>query len=217
MKPQSQRSVLVATFLALNALLGGCFAQAGKIEPANAGLAAPVASDVDRVEIMKTVRKAYETPAQRYLCPNGSPAVRSEVKNRFANVFSEAVLDGFFSKAANCEVLASARFGFDPLDTPESIRQTYSLKFAEPYILQGATLAEVRFSPMIKGKPGCEGGAIVYLKRLNGAWKIANIESVVCLGANGFQSLISDYPTLSSDIWADMDYTKSLTRPSHRQ
>jgi hypothetical protein len=217
MKPQSQRAVLAATFLALNALLGGCFAQAGKIEPVNAGLAAPVVSDVDRVEIMKTVRKAYETPTQRYLCPNGSPAIRSEVKSRFVYVFSEAILDGFFSKEASCEVLASSRFGFNPLDTPEAIKQIYSLNFAEPYTLQGATLVEVRFKPIIKGKPGGEGGAIVYLNKLSGGWKIANIESAAYLGANGFQSLISDYPTLSSDVWADMDYTKSLTRPSHRQ
>lgn len=216
MNSQPQRAVVAAIFLALHGLLGGCFAQSEKSDPANASLWVPVASDVDRVEILKIVRRAYETPAQRYLCSSGSPAIRNEVRSRFANVFSEEILDGFVSKEASCEILASARFGFNPLDTPEAIRQTYSLTFAEPYTMQGATIAEVRFRPVIKGKPGGEGGAIVYLKKLKGDWKITNIESVDFLGANGFHSLIQGYPTLSSDVWSDMDYSKSLTRPSYR-
>ena len=212
---QPQRVVLAVIFLALHGLLGGCFAQSEKIDSANTSVAVSVASDAERAEILQTVRKAYETPTHKYLCSSGSPASRSEVRSRFADVFSDEILDGFVSKRARCEVLASARFG-SILDTPEAIRQTYSLNFAEPYTLQGATLVEVRFRPLIKGKPGDEGGAIVYLKKLNGAWKITNIESVDYLGANGFSSLIQDYPTVSSDVWADMDYTKSLARPEHR-
>lgn len=216
MKSQLLRAGLMASILALQGMLGGCFAQAESAALTNTSAAAPIISDLDRAEILKTVRSAYDTPSQRYLCPNGGAVSRSEVKGRFANVFSEAILEGFFSKKASCEVLASSRFGFDPLDTPEAISRLYSLKFAEPYTLQGATLVEVRFRPIIKGKPGGEGGAIVYLTKLGGGWRISNIESVAYLGANGFQSLISDYPTVSSDDWADMDYSRSLARPVHR-
>ncbi len=132
-------------------------------------------------------------------------------------MFSNEVLNEFFSTAGLCYALAGARFG-SILDTPEAINQTYSVKFAEPYTLQGATLVEVRFRPIFKGKPReDEGGAIVYLKWKNGGWRIANIESVDYLGANGFASLIQGYPTVSSDVWSDMDYSKSLTRPQHRR
>lgn len=213
---QFQRLVLAATFLGLHSLLGGCFAQTGKNEPVNANLSVPVTSDADRVEIMKAVRQAYETPAQKYLCRSDKPAIRSGVRGRFIAVFSEEILNEFFSDLAQCEVLASARFGFNPLDTPEAIKQVYTLKFAQPYTIRGETIAEVRFHPMIDGKPGGEGGAIVYLKKLKGGWRITNIESVDYLGANGFKSLMQGYPIVSSDVWSDMDYSKSLTRPEHR-
>lgn len=215
---QFQRLVLAATFFGLYGLLSGCLAQSEEsraAKPALAAASAPVSS-ADRVEILRTVRMAYETPTQKYLCSSETPAVRNKVKSRFTQVFSDEILNEFFSTAALCDVLASARFG-SILDTPEAISQTYSLKFADPYTLQGATLVEVRFRPIFKGKLGeGEGGAIVYLKKQAGGWKIANIESVDYLGANGFRSLIQGYPTVSSDVWSDMDYSKSLTRPEHR-
>jgi hypothetical protein len=210
--------VIVATFLGLYGLLGGCFAQSEKNESVSSNPAALVviASDADRAEILRTVRLAYETPTQKYLCSSENSAVREKVRSRFTEVFTKDILNEYFSSMALCDVLASARFG-SILDTPEAVKQTYEVKFAEPYTLQGATVVEVRFRPLFKGKLGDEGGAIVYLKKLAGGWRITNIESVDYLGANGFRSLIHGYPTVSSDVWADMDYTKSLTRPSRRQ
>ncbi len=216
---QIQQSRVIMAFLGLCCLLGGDSAQSEESRGAKPTLVATSASvsSVDRVDILKVVHVAYGAPTQKFLCSPGTSAIRATVKKRFSNIFSEEILNEFFSEVAQCGILASARFGFYPLDTPEAIRQTYSLKFAEPYTLHGATLVEVRFRPIYKGKPGeGEGGAIVYLKKQAGGWRIANIESVAYLGANGFQSLILDYPTLSSDAWSDVDYTKSLTRPERR-
>lgn len=218
MKLQPLHFMVLTTFFWFFGLLGGCHAQSENRREVKANLAVasvPVVGN-DRMEILKVVRVAYETPAQKYLCSGGTPAIRTTVRKRFSDVFSEEILDEYISEIARCEILANARFGFDPLDTPEAIRQNYAIKFGDPYTLQGATLVEVRFSPITQGKPGDEGGAIVYLKKINGRWKIANIESVTYLGANGFQSLILDYPTVSSDVWSDMDYSKSLTRPENR-
>lgn len=212
-----QRWMVSAAFCGLYGLLSGCLAQSEEsraAQPASVASSAPVSS-ADRFEILRIVRVAYETPTQKYLCSSETPAVRNKVKSRFAKVFSDEILNEFFSTAGLCYALAGARFD-SILDTPEAISQTYALKLAEPYTLQGATLVEVRFRAITQGKPGDEGGAIVYLKNTNGNWKIANIESAGYLGANGFRSLIQGYPTVSSDVWSDMDYSKSLTRPSRR-
>ena len=209
-----QRWAVTAAVFGLYGLLSGCLAQESRAaQPALAAVSAPVSS-ADRVEILRTVRVAYEAPTQKYLCSSEAPAARNKVKSRFAQVFSDEILNEFFSTVGLCYALAGARFD-SILDTPEAISQTYALKLAEPYTLQGATLVEVRFRAITQGKPGDEGGAIVYMKKINGNWKIANIESAGYLGANGFRSLIQGYPTVSSDVWFDMDYSKSLTRPEH--
>ncbi len=214
---QPLRIVIPATLFGFFGLVCECHAQSGKTQAVGVeqSKVASVAR-ADRTEILRVVRLAYQTPAQKYLCSGGAQEIRATVRKRFSDVFSEEVLNEYISEIARCEILASARFGFDPLDTPEAIRQPYAIKFGEPYILQGATLVDVRFNPITQGQPGDEGGAIVYLKKINGSWKIANIESAGYLGANGFRSLIRGYPTVSSDVWSDMDYTKSLTRPEPR-
>lgn len=212
-----QRWVVGAAFLGLSGLLSGCLAQSEEsraVKPPSIASSVPVSS-ADRVKILRVVRLAYEAPAQRYLCSSDAPDVLSKFKRRFAQVFSEEVLNEFFSTAGLCYALAGARFD-SILDTPEEIEQNYAIKFGEPYILQDATLVEVRFRAITQGKAGDEGGAIVYLKNVNGSWRIANIESAGYLGANGFRSLMRGYPTVSSDVWSDMDFSKSLTRPQHR-
>ncbi|MGC4061391.1 MAG: hypothetical protein QM749_11335 [Aquabacterium sp.] len=209
---------MVAAFFGLHGMLGSCLAQSEKSAPAkpfSTATLAPVSS-VDRVEILRAVRAAYETPTQKYLCSSEAPAVQNKVKSKFAQVFSDEILNEFFSTVGLCYALAGAHFDLI-LDTLEAISQTYTLKLAEPYTLQGATLVEVRFRAMTQGKPGDEGEG----NRLpeKDKWKLENrkYRSAGYLGANGFRSLIQGYPTVSSDVWADMDYTKSLTRPKHRR
>lgn len=204
----------------LSSSLQGCSAQPHASKPAQEATGSTTSQaslSAEKAEILKVVRKIYETPTRKYLCPNTTPSIKNEVHNRFADVFSAEVLEQFILMKTRCEVLASARYGFNPLDTPEAINQAYSLIYSEPFKVHTATIVEVRFRPIINDKPGAEGGAIVYLRKNKAGWRISNIESVDMLGANGFQSLIPDYPTVSNDTWADMDYSRSLVAPTPRQ
>lgn len=202
--------------LAIQSSLFGCSAQE---RPSTEQKAPPPVSSVSAVEreaLLRPVKKAFELPAESYLCPNGKLPAKETLQQRFADVFSEQILEDYFSKR-RCEVVASSRFGFTPLDTPQAIKQAYVLAFSEPYPAQKDMIVEVRFHPVWGTKQGAEGGAIVYLKKLKAGWRISNIESVEQLGANGFQSLVQGYPSASSDSWADMDYTKSLSFPAPKK
>lgn len=157
----------------------------------------------------------YGKPTKSLLCGNLSGAQLNALKDSLRGHLHSTLIDEFV-QPGKCDQLASSRFGFPPLDTKEAISESYTYHLSPLLHAQGQAFIEVRFRGKHFAPENAGGGAIVYLQEQNQRWKIANIESVEELGSNGFQSLLSDYPSVACPEWADMDYSKSLAAPSKR-
>ena len=125
----------------------------------------------------------------------------------------------YFAPKQDCEVVAAARFGFQRLDDAALLddHQYRLINIYKPELNGQTATVEVRFwTVLAKDKDPLQqdhGGAVVSLKKEEGHWKIANLESVDLLGAEGFRPLIESYPTAVNPQWQDMDYKKSLSQP----
>lgn len=163
----------------------------------------------------EVVSHFYDKPTKSLLCRNFSDAqVKALQKSLRDHLHNDLINE--FVQLGKCDQLASSRFGFPPLDTREAISESYAYHLSPLLYTEGQAFIEVRFRGKHSAPENTGGGAIVYLEEQKQRWIIANIESVEELGSNGFQSLLSDYPSVACPEWADMDYSKSLAAPTKR-
>lgn len=169
--------------------------------------------------ILNTVEKTYKFSGRDYVCIWGAKKLKGDFVKKFSPYFSEQIIENYFREHKACDLVASARYGFLPLDNPDnwSDKQYELVRIETVEVLADTALVEVRFWTNVeKNKKLVDqphGGTIVYLSRISEKWKIANFEGTDWLGADGFHSLIEDYPSVATPDWKNMDYRKSLIHP----
>lgn len=173
----------------------------------------------DEKAVLYTVEKVYKFSAREYICVWGAKKLPGDFVKKFSPYFSNEIVENFFRDHKACGVVGAARYGFLPLDDPDnwSDRQYDLVRIGSPEILNDKATVEVRFWTSLDQKINpldqSHGGTIVYLTRIDKKWKVSNFEGYHWLGANGFDSLIENYPSVANPKWGDMDYRKSLKNP----
>lgn len=173
----------------------------------------------DEMAILQTVEKLYKFSSREYICVWGAKKLAGNFVKKFSPYFSDEIIAKFFRGHEACDVVGAARYGFLPLDDPDnwSDRQYDLVRIESPEIFNDKATVEVRFWTYLDKKTNpidqTHGGTIAYLTRIDNKWKVSNLEGYHWLGANGFYSLIDNYPSVSNPKWGDMDYRKSLKNP----
>lgn len=173
----------------------------------------------DEKAVLNTVGKVYKFSSREYICVCGAKKLAGNFVNKFSPYFSDEIVEKFFRDHEACEVVGAARYGFVPLDDPNkwSDKQYNLVRIEAPDVFNDKATVEVRFWTSLDKKHNpidqTHGGTIVYLTRIDNKWKVSNIESTDWLGADGFHSLIDNYPSVANPKWGDMDYRKSLKNP----
>lgn len=173
----------------------------------------------DEKAVLNIVRKIYSFSSRDYICIWEARKIPGDFVQKFKPYFSDDIVRNFFEGYKACEVVGSARYGFLPLDDPDTWndKQYGLVQIAKPEVVKDKATVEVRFWTSVDKKKNPldqdHGGTIVYLTRINSQWKVTNLEGTWILGGAGFQSLIDGYPSSANPEWRNMDYRKALKSP----